>query len=84
MLHRVHPEEVPKTLAEFESWLKPTLARLQEADDFVHNVEEAVDDQVFRDAADLVTQAGIFGLPFMRPCGCSAWPMSACTSGGVA
>jgi excisionase family DNA binding protein len=65
MMHRLHPEEVPKTLAQLESRLKATLEHLQELSDFVHNVPEAVDDQVFRDAADLVTQAGIFGIPFL-------------------
>jgi excisionase family DNA binding protein len=65
MRHRLHPEEVPKTLADYESWLKAELEGLQEAVDFCHNVPEAIDDQVFRYAADRVVQAGIFGLPFM-------------------
>jgi excisionase family DNA binding protein len=65
MRHRLHPEEVPKTLDEYESWLKAKLDHLRELVDFCHNVQEAVDEQVFYDAADLVTQAGVFGLPFM-------------------
>ena len=32
--HRLHPQEVPKTLAKYESWLRATLARLQEVLDF--------------------------------------------------
>jgi excisionase family DNA binding protein len=64
MGERLHPEEVPKTLAEFESWLKGTLEGLQKDLDFYHNVPEHVDEQACYDAADLVTQAGIFGLPF--------------------
>jgi hypothetical protein len=47
----LHPEEVPKTLARFESWLKAKLDHLQEVRDFSPNVEEAVDEHGERSSA---------------------------------
>ena len=64
MGERLHPEAVPKTLADLETWLQHTLQKLQEVIDFDHNAPGNLDEQVFYDAADHVTQAGIFALPF--------------------
>lgn len=65
MGERLHPEEVPITLAQFESWLKDALEGLKKDLDFYHNAPGHMEEQAFSDAADLVTQAGIFGLSFV-------------------
>jgi excisionase family DNA binding protein len=65
MGERLHPEEVPKTLADFQAWLQETLEGLQKDVDFYHNVPGHMDQNAFPEAADLVAQAGIFGLSFV-------------------